>query len=87
MQTSSSPELPPSSPKDISMHVAMDIEVEISGDAKTNDALDSTADIQNESILAPPSDKETISFFPDQGTNKTTMKWYTNDTLARLLSL
>ncbi|XP_022921955.1 acyl-CoA-binding domain-containing protein 6-like [Cucurbita moschata] len=65
-KTSSSLELPPSSPKDISMHVAMDIDVEISGDAKTNDALDSTADIQNQSILAPPSDKETISFFSDQ---------------------
>ncbi|XP_038880676.1 host cell factor 2 isoform X3 [Benincasa hispida] len=65
-KVSSSPELPPSSLKDISMHVPMDIEVEISGNTKTNDTLDSTVDIQKESIPAPDSNKETIAFFPDQ---------------------
>lgn len=58
------------------MHVPMDVDVEISGDTKTNDALDSTTDVQNESIPAPPSNKETIAFFPDQGRNNTMMKRY-----------
>lgn len=73
---SSSSELPPSL-KDVSTsaQAPMDIGVENSGVAKTNDALDSTADIQNESIPTPASIKETIAFFPDQGRNKTIMKY------------
>lgn len=51
------------------MHVAMDIDIEVSGDTKTNEALDSKTDVQQESIPAAAApDKETIAFFPDQGT-------------------
>lgn len=56
------------------MHVAMDIDVQISRDTKRNEALDSMADIQKQSIPAPASDK-TISFFPDQGINSSMMSW------------
>lgn len=84
---SSSSELPPLSLKDVSTstQAPMDIDVEISGVTKTNVALDSTTDIQNESIPTPAS-KETITFFPDQGRNKTMMK-YGNCRLLILCSL
>ncbi|XP_023531128.1 RING finger protein B isoform X1 [Cucurbita pepo subsp. pepo] len=64
-KVSLSPQFPPLSLNSIPMHVAMDIDVQISRDTKRNEALDSMADIQKQSIPAPASDK-TISFFPDQ---------------------
>lgn len=57
------------------MHIAMDIDDEISVDVNTNDALNSKADIQQESIPTPVAAKETIAFFPDQGTDDTATKW------------
>ncbi|KAL4036161.1 hypothetical protein IC575_004888 [Cucumis melo] len=72
-KVSSSSELPPLSLKDVSTstQAPMDIDVEISGVTKTNVALDSTTDIQNESIPTPAS-KETITFFPDQDIKRPT---------------